>query len=206
MSFPVIYVTSFSSYVAIYHGDGTVAVSHGGTEIGQGINTKVAQVIAHIFGIPLEMITVTSLNTVIMANRSVTGAAITSESVCMATKKACDRILERLKPIRDKNPKASWLDIIRDAWNQSIDLTEKQTFEQAEGKGYTVTGCACAEIEVDALTGVYQILRVDIAEDTGKSMSPLVDIGQIEGEYLYSIVSYFQLKKFRKKIRFNSFK
>lgn len=181
MLFPTLYIASFSTYVAIYHGDGTVAVTHGGVEIGQGINTKLVQVVAHELGIPLDMITVTSHNTIIMANRSVTGGTITSESVCMAAKMACVRLLERMKPIREKNPNATWLEIVNEAWAQSIELTEKQTFENRDAKGYNVVGCACAEMEVDVLTGNYQILRVDIAEDTGRSMSPLVDVGQIEG-------------------------
>lgn len=181
MTFPTIYVADFVAYVAIYHADGTVAVSHGGAEVGQGLNTKVAQVVAYTLGIPLNLITITPHNSIISANHSLTGGTITSESICMAARKACERILERMKPIRDKMPKASWLEIVHKAWDDSIDLTEKQTFHIKEGKRYDVVGCACAEIELDVLTGNIQISRVDIVEDTGKSMSPLVDIGQIEG-------------------------
>lgn len=103
-----------------------------------------------------------------------------------------------MKPIRDKKPNAPWLEIVHDAWAQSIELTEKQTFENKEAKGYNVVGCACAEMEVDVLTGSYQILRVDIAEDTGQSMSPLVDIGQIEGKIMFADnvdLTYLQRKQ-----------
>lgn len=79
MLFPTLYVSSFSAYVAIYHADGSIAVAHGGVEIGQGINTKLVQVVAHVFGIPLDMISVTSHSSVIMANRTLTGATITSK-------------------------------------------------------------------------------------------------------------------------------
>lgn len=184
MTFPTNYITSYSAYIAIYHGDGTVAISHAGVEIGQGINTKVVQVVAHTFGISMDLITVTAQSSIIMANRSLTAASITSEAVCMAAKMACERILERMKPVREKKPNASWLEIIQDAWNQSIDLTEKKTFESKNAKSYNVIGCACAELEVDVLTGNLQILRVDLHEDTGKSISPLVDVGQIEGKIL----------------------
>lgn len=185
MTFPMIYVADFPAYIAIYHADGTVAVSHGGSEIGQGINTKVAQVVAYTLGIPLSYVTITPHNSIISANRSLTGAAITSESICMAAKKACERILERLKPVRDKMPGASWVEIVQKAWDKHIDLTEKQIFYKKDAKTYNVVGCACAEIELDVLTGNVQILRVDIVEDTGNSMNPLVDVGQIEGLHIF---------------------
>lgn len=102
----------------------------------------------------------------------------------MAAKLACERILARMKPIRDKKPNATWLEIVHDAWSQSINLTEKQMLQQKDAKGYNIVGCACAELEIDVLTGNIQILRADIHEDTGKSMNPLVDVGQIEGKQL----------------------
>ncbi|XP_031636493.1 xanthine dehydrogenase-like [Contarinia nasturtii] len=187
MTFPTLYVASFSAYIAIYHGDGTVAISHGGIEIGQGINTKVAQVVAHIFKIPMNMITVTEHSSIVMANRTLTGGSITSEAVCMAAKRACDHILERMKPIREKNPNGTWLEIVQASWRASIELTEKQTFENREAKSYNINGCASVELELDVLTGNLQILRADIHEDTGKSMNPLVDVGQIEGAFMMGI-------------------
>ena len=100
----------------------------------------------------------------------------------MAAKMACDRLLERLKPIRDEKPNATWLEIIHEAFAKSIELTEKQTFESRNAKSYNVIGCAGLELELDVLSGNVQILRADIHEDTGKSMNPLVDVGQIEGK------------------------
>lgn len=82
MQYPLHYLGNFPSYVAIYHSDGTVVVSHGGIECGQGLNTKVAQVAAHTLGIPLELVSVKSSNNVIGANAFVTGASVASESVC----------------------------------------------------------------------------------------------------------------------------
>lgn len=187
MHYPIVYFGAFPTYVAIYHSDGTVAISHGGIEIGQGIHTKVAQVAAHTLGIPYNFITVTQSTTLLAPNNNLTGGSITSESVCAATKRACQKILERMKPVRDKMPNASWVELIQACFTSLIDLNETQTFTALEGKNYAVIGCACAEVEVDVLTGNTQIRRVDIVEDTGQSMSPLMDVGQIEGAFMMGV-------------------
>lgn len=188
MKFPVHYFTSYSVYVAIFRGDGTVVVSHAGCEMGQGLNTKLAQIVAFTLGIPLESVTVTGFSTIIAANRSATAGSIGSESICLAAKKACEKILERMRPIREKMPaNATWMEIIGKAWMESIDLTQKELLNKSDVEGYDVVGCACAEIKLDVLTGMMQILRVDIAEDVGNSMNPLVDVGQIEGSFVMGI-------------------
>lgn len=79
--------------------------------------------------------------------------------------------------------------ILGKAWMESIDLTQKELLNKSDVKGYDVVGCACAEIEVDVLTGMMQVLRVDIVEDVGNSMNPLVDVGQIEGMQLVNFGS-----------------
>lgn len=113
MKFPIHYFTSYSVYVAIFRGDGTVVVSHAGCEMGQGLNTKVAQIVAFTLGIPLESVTVTGFSTIIAANRSSTAGSIGSESICLAAKKACEKILERMRPIREKMPaNTSWVEIV----------------------------------------------------------------------------------------------
>lgn len=76
------YFGSLPVFIAIYHTDGSVAVSHGGIECGQGINTKVAQVTAHSLGIPLEMVSVKATNNVVSANAFPTGGSLTSEAIC----------------------------------------------------------------------------------------------------------------------------
>lgn len=181
MRYPIHYITSFAIYIAIYHVDGTVVVSHGGCEMGQGVNTKVAQVIAYMLDVPLSFVTVAPFDSIIMANRQLAAASIASESVCLAAKNACKHILDRLKPLRKRMPQATWPELVQRAWAESIDLTQKELLPQTEPKPYDIVGCACAEVEVDVLTGNVQILRVDIAEDVGSSLSPLVDVGQIEG-------------------------
>lgn len=188
MKFPIEYLGVFPSLVVIYHGDGTVVVSHGGIECGQGINTKVAQVAAFSLGIPLSFIVVKATNNVIGANSVMTGGSVTSESVCLATKRSCEMLLQRIKPIREGLPSsATWQEIVQVAHQKFIDLSAKYMFKPSLAKTYDVFGCASAEIELDVLTGNMQILRVDIVEDTGRSISPLVDVGQIEGAFTMGI-------------------
>lgn len=105
----------------------------------------------------------------------------------MATKQACETLLERLKPVRETMPNASWPELINTAFQKSIPLTEKHTYDMTKAPPYLVIGCACAEIEVDVLTGNQQIVRVDIVEDTGMSMNPLIDVGQIEGAFMMGV-------------------
>lgn len=87
MQYHVQYFGNFPTYVAIYHTDGTVVVSHGGIECGQGINTKVAQVVAHAFGIPYELVSVKPSDNVIAANAQVTGGTIASDTICFVSRK-----------------------------------------------------------------------------------------------------------------------
>lgn len=196
MKYPIGYVGAIPSYVAIYHGDGSVTVSHGGIECGQGINTKAAQIAAFILGIPLELVTIKASNSETSPNAMYTAATVTSDSVCLATKKACEIILQRLRPIRDRLPlNATWKQIVEAAHNKFVDLTAKYTFIPSDNKPYFVYGCACAEVEWDALTGNLQISRVDLIEDTGRSMSPLVDVGQVEGSFIMGL-GYWLTEKY----------
>lgn len=196
MKYPIEYFGAFPSYVAIYYGDGSVIVSHGGIECGQGINTKAAQMAAFTLGIPLELVTVKATNTETSPNSFFTAANVTSDSVCLATKRSCEILLERLKPIRDRlPPNAKWKDIVEAAHHKFVDLTAKYTFVPSDNRPYFVYACACAEIEWDALTGNLQILRVDLIEDTGRSMSPLVDVGQVEGSFIMGL-GYWLTEKY----------
>ncbi len=87
--------------------------------------------------------------------------------------------MDRLKPIRDKMKDAKWPAITQAAYNDSIDLSATHLFKATEVQTYIIWGLSCAEIETDLLTGNIQLRRVDILEDTGESMSPLVDVGQV---------------------------
>lgn len=196
MKFPIAYIGAFSSYVAIYHGDGTVIISHGGVEVGQGINTKAAQIAAFALNIPLQMVQVKATNSESGPNCIYTAATVGSDSVCLATKRACEILLKRIKPIRDRMPEnAKWQEIIANCHQNFVDLTARYTFIPNDARNYFVYGCACAEIEWDALTGNLQIQRVDLIEDTGRSMSPLIDVGQVEGAFIMSL-GYWLTEKY----------
>lgn len=86
---------------------------------------------------------------------------------------------DRLKPLRDEMKDAAWSDVTRAAYTKLIDLTATHQFKATEVQKYNIWGLSCAEIETDLLTGNIQLRRVDILEDTGESMSPLVDVGQV---------------------------
>lgn len=188
MKYPIVYIGALSAYVAIYHGDGTVIVSHGGIEVGQGINTKTAQIAAFALNIPVEMVQVKATNSETAANTFFTAANVASDSVCLATKRACEILLKRIKPVRDRMPEnAKWQEIVEACHQNNVDLTARHTFFPNDSRPYYVYGCACAEIEWDALTGNLQIQRVDLIEDTGRSLSPLIDVGQVEGSFIMGL-------------------
>lgn len=95
-------------------------------------------------------------------------------------KKACEQIKERLKPfLAPENNKQTWSELIDRAHAANTDLTAKYWFVPSDLKPYTICGLSCAEIEVDILTGNSQLLRVDILEDTGESLNPVLDMGQV---------------------------
>lgn len=187
MEYPQPYFGMIPALVAIYSEDGTVVVSHGGIECGQGIHTKVAQVVAHCLNIPLSFVSVKRMDNVAGANSFCTGGSIASEAVCFAVKKSCETLLERMQPVREELGDPEWKELIRASYNKLIDLTCQSTYNQNEVEPYIIWGCSCAEIEIDILTGNLQLKRVDILEDTGESMSPGIDIGQVEGAFVMGI-------------------
>ncbi|XP_030746527.1 xanthine dehydrogenase-like isoform X2 [Sitophilus oryzae] len=176
-------VVSHMTLVSIYHLDGGVAVTHGGVEMGQGVNTKVAQVCAYKFGIPMEQVSVKPSYNVITPNNFPSGASLTSEGVVFALLKACDVLLDRIKPIKDKNPNASWKELIQLCYAANVNLSSNGFYAPTlpDVHNYPIFGCCALEVEVDILTGNHQVTRVDVIEDVGQSMSPLIDIGQLEG-------------------------
>lgn len=197
MKYPIGYIGSFSSYVAIYHGDGTVIISHGGVDFGQGLNTKAAQIAAFALNIPLEMVQVKATNNQCGANSIYSAATVASDSVCLATKRACEILLKRIKPIRDRMPdNTSWQEIVETCYQNFVDLTARYTFIPSDSKQYFVYGCACGEIEWDSLTGNLQIKRIDLIEDTGRSMSPLIDVGQVEGSFTFLLLNFLFINMF----------
>lgn len=176
--------------VSIYAGDGSVAIGHGGIEMGQGLNTKVAQVAAYVLGLPLELIKILPSDTLNGANSIITAKSCGSENVSFAVQKACKTILGRLETIKTKNKNAKWTEIVKMAYENNINLTASEMFSPSDMAPYSVWGCACTEILLDVITGTYLIKRVDILEDVGASLSPAIDVGQVEGAFVMGL-GYF---------------
>ncbi|XP_037034826.1 xanthine dehydrogenase-like [Bradysia coprophila] len=187
MDYHLHYFGMYPVFVAIYSDDGSVAITHGGIEMGQGINTKVAQVAAHILQIPMSLVSIKRMDNVVAANGFLTAISIASEAVCFGVKKACEELLERMRPVREQLGNPEWKPLVRECHRKMIDLSCKSTFHKDEVKEYSIYGCSCAEVEVDLLTGNVQLKRVDILEDTGESMSPGIDVGQVEGSFVMGL-------------------
>lgn len=187
MRYPFGYFGINYTMVSIHHGDGSVSISVGGIEMGQGLNTKVAQTAAHFLGIPLDKISVKPSNAHTAPNAVCTGGSTGSDVCSFAVQKACEILLERLKPVKDKNPGLEWSALIDKAYEANVDLVEKSMYKPDDIKPYMIWGASCCEMEVDLLTGNILIKRVDIMEDVGESMSPGIDVGQIEGGFVMAL-------------------
>jgi len=181
MRYPVHLWAKYPALVSIYEGDGTVAVSTGVIEMGQGGNTKVAQVAARELGVSVSMVSVKPSNNLISPNASPTGGSIGSEMACMAVQLACQELRARLKPFQGEDK--SWVTVVGEANRAGVNLTAHSA-SKPHPKTYTVFGLTAAEVELDVLTGENCLRRVDLYEDAGQSISPLVDIGQAEGAFV----------------------
>ncbi|XP_049290771.1 uncharacterized protein LOC125767868 [Anopheles funestus] len=191
MRYPQYFVGSLHALVSIYHADGTVAITTGGIDMGQGVNTKVTQVAARTLGIPISMIRVKAMANISSPNAIVSGGSMTSDAACYAVQQACEILRNRIDPLRQKHLDESWEAITQRCHQQNVDLCALYQYNVTEMEHYVVWGLACSELEVDILTGNVQIRRVDILEDVGESISPGIDIGQIEGAFVMGIGLYF---------------
>lgn len=187
MEYHIGYFGQFPATVAIYHGDGTVVISHGGIEMGQGMNTKIAQVAAHTLGIPMDLIRIEGSNSINGANSMVTGGSIGSETVCFAVRKCCNTLNEVLKPVKEELKDPSWKNVINEAHSKNLNLIASDGCKTGEMDPYTVCSLGLTEVEVDVLTGNYLVKRVDILQDAGESLNPNVDIGQVEGAFIMGL-------------------
>ncbi|KAL1373969.1 hypothetical protein pipiens_005053 [Culex pipiens pipiens] len=190
MRYPLGYFGSVSAIVSIYHDDGTVAISHGGIEMGQGMNTKVSQVAAYTLGIPIEKISIKPTNNLTSPNAIVTGGSRASETVSYAVKRACELILERMQPVKEENKDDPWEALVEKCHTKNVDLCATYMVKASDLVPYIIWGLSCSEVEVDVLTGNVQLRRVDILEDVGESLSPGIDVGQIEGAFVMGLGYY----------------
>lgn len=181
MLFPVVFYGNYTAMVSIYRGDGTVTVTTGGIEMGQGVNTKAAQVCAYELGIPVEDVSILPSYSFVAANNVFSGSSIVSESVCYSIIRACNILKQRLKPIKDKLSNPTWLELIEKAGEEQIDLTASymMTDKEPDLSGYSAFAVTILEVELNCLTGRFEIIRVDILEDAGLSANPKLDIGQV---------------------------
>jgi xanthine dehydrogenase large subunit len=212
-------LTAFNQAGALVHvyKDGSVLINHGGTEMGQGLHTKMIQVAATALGVPMGLVRLAPTRTDKVPNTSATAASSGSDINGGAVRDACEQIRERLAVVaagqlgvhpgdvriadgvvtgigfHDKQ--IAWAKLVHDAYFQRVQLwaagfyrTEGLHWDaermQGEPFKYFAYGAAAAEAEVDGFTGAYQLRRVDIVHDVGDSLSPLIDIGQIEGGFV----------------------
>ncbi|KAH8732672.1 Molybdopterin-binding domain of aldehyde dehydrogenase-domain-containing protein [Phaeosphaeriaceae sp. PMI808] len=188
-----------AAYIKIYH-DGSVLLHHGGTEMGQGLYTKMCQIAAQELGTSLDAIFTQDSQTYQIANASPTAASSGSDLNGMAVKIACEQINERLKPYRaalgDDTPlkalaHAAYFDRVNLAANGFWKMPKVgYTWGDTDLKTvkpmyyYWTQGAATSEVEVDLLTGDHTVIRTDIMMDVGNSINPAIDYGQIEGAFV----------------------
>uniref|UniRef100_A0A240PKA6 Indole-3-acetaldehyde oxidase n=1 Tax=Anopheles epiroticus TaxID=199890 RepID=A0A240PKA6_9DIPT len=190
MKYPVGYFGTLHALVSIYHTDGTVAITHGGIEMGQGINTRAAQVAAKVLGIPVEKIAIKPTTNLTAPNDFCTQASITSEAVAHSVLVACQTLLHRMAPVKQQHPEASWEKLTQVCHGQGVDLCATAMYNGVELPSYNVWALSCAEIELDVLTGSVLLRRVDILEDAGQTLNPEMEIGQIEGAFMMGVGLY----------------
>ncbi|XP_067656034.1 uncharacterized protein [Haliotis asinina] len=179
---------NFNVYMAVYHGDGSVAISIGGVENGQGINTKMMQVCAFELGIPMDTITVKPMTTLSNSNSYCTGGSVTSEVNALGVIQCCQQLKNRMAPVKAKMVNPTWQQLVTKCFSEGMDLSAKSfTNPKGDYTDYNIYGVTCTEVEVDVLTGENQINRVDILYDCGESMNPEIDVGQAEGGFVMGL-------------------
>ena len=213
ISFTLTHLNQAGALVHVYQ-DGSIHMNHGGTEMGQGLFQKVAQVAASRFGVDVSKVKITATDTGKVPNTSATAASSGSDLNGMAVQAACDTIRDRLADFVASRAQADaasvrfeggmvhvggeqlpFDDVIADAYMNRISLsstgfykTPKIVWDRIKGEGrpffYFAYGAAITEVVIDTLTGENRILRADILHDAGASLNPALDIGQVEGGYV----------------------
>lgn len=165
--------------LSVFHSDGTVVITHGGIEMGQGINTKAAQVAAYLLKIPVEKIEIKGNNSIITPNSFASGGSVTTEGVIVGLRRCVEQLQARLEPIKATMTDPTWSQLIAAAFAANVDLQVHGYCSSSDAQSYEIFSAVCCEVEVDVLTGEYEILRVDLVQDVGVSMNPDIDIGQV---------------------------
>jgi xanthine dehydrogenase large subunit len=208
--------TLFNQAGALVHvyTDGSVQANHGGTEMGQGLNTKVGQIVADELGVPFESVLVTASDTSKIPNASATAASAGTDLNARAAQYAARNVRDNLAQfvagldtcgagavrfaggqVISPTQTRAFKDVVRQAYANRIQLwsdgfyrTPKIHYDKTTLTGrpfyYFAYGAACTEVAIDTLTGESRVLKVDILHDVGTSINPAIDIGQIEGGFV----------------------
>ncbi|MDO9384975.1 MAG: xanthine dehydrogenase molybdopterin binding subunit [Hyphomicrobiaceae bacterium] len=208
--------TLFNQAGALVHvyTDGSVQVNHGGTEMGQGLNTKVAQIVADELGVAFEDVLATASDTSKIPNASATAASAGTDLNARAAQYAARNVRDNLAQfvagldgcgagavrfaggaITSPTGSRPFAEVVRMAYANRIQLwsdgfyrTPKIHYDKTTLTGrpfyYFAYGAACSEVAIDTLTGESRVLKVDILHDVGTSINPAIDIGQIEGGFV----------------------
>jgi xanthine dehydrogenase large subunit len=213
ISFTLVHLNQAGALLNVFT-DGSVQINHAGTEMGQGLYIKVAQVVADEFGIPIEKVKITATTTDKVPNTSATAASSGSDLNGMAGKAAAAAVRERLVAfaarhygvakssiefaggkVRLGRRSIGFADLLAEAHMARVPLsstgfyaTPEIFWDRAKAQGqpffYFAYGAACSEVTIDTLTGEMCVDRVDILHDVGRSLNPAVDMGQIEGGFV----------------------
>ncbi|XP_070496874.1 xanthine dehydrogenase-like [Chironomus tepperi] len=190
VGFPHVFMNQGGALINIYL-DGSVLISIGGVEMGQGLHTKMIQVASRMFKIPIDRIHIQETATDKVPNTISTAASVSSDLYGGAVMEACGILNDRLHVYREKMPDKSWNDWIQAAYFDRVSLSATGFFgtpdigeDIGKVKNYYTHGSAVSEVEIDCLTGDHQVIRTDIVMDVGSSLNPAIDIGQIEGAFM----------------------
>jgi xanthine dehydrogenase large subunit len=213
ISFNVTHLNQAGALVHVYT-DGSVLVNHGGTEMGQGLNTKVAQVVAHELGLDLAQVRCTATDTQKIANTSATAASTGSDLNGKAAQDAARQVRQRLAHFAAQRCGGSADGVRFDAgvvhangqqlpfaelvgaaylarvqlWSDGFYATPGLSWDRQTLQGrpfyYFAYGAAVSEVLVDTLSGEWKLLRADLLHDAGRSLNPAIDIGQVEGAFI----------------------
>jgi xanthine dehydrogenase large subunit len=213
ISFTTTFLNQAGALVHVY-ADGSIQVNHGGTEMGQGLYVKVAQIVADVFGVPLSRIRTTATRTDKVPNTSATAASSGADLNGMAAHNAAMTIRDRLaafladlhecaehevlftdEAVLAGGQRLTFADAVRKAYMARVSLsstgfyaTPGIVYDRAVHRGrpfyYFAYGAAVSEVAIDTLTGEHKVLAVDILHDVGRSLNPMVDKGQVEGGFL----------------------
>lgn len=211
ISFTATWYNQAGALLHVYK-DGSLMINHGGTEMGQGLNTKIAQIVAEAFGVSLDAVKITKTTTEKVPNTSATAASSGTDLNGMAALDACEQIKARLADYaREKwgvgevcfeggnvllgDKVIGFKEFIAGAYMDRVQLTAAGFYktpeihwDRATGKGqpffYFAYGASCSEVEIDTLTGEYRVTRADVLHDVGRSLNPAIDRGQVEGAFI----------------------